>query len=206
MRLGNRAGMTLTELLRVAAIVTGVPSGAYVGAKNKALALDCQTKLRQISLALMDYVFEYGRLPRAAFYPENAAKDQDSIKVILGPHGASSKLFVCPSAPQVLEDKGLTFLWNDRFSGQRQEAVPDAGKQWLLVEINAIREIPLAEMGENKPSDEMLAKLNQVPAAHPHGYNVLYVDGHVASTDKLPRIEVPRTGGPEQEEGAGSRP
>lgn len=192
MRFGNRSGMTLTEILLVTAIVTGVPSGAYVKAKNKALAVACSSNMRQMSLALMDYVFENDRLPQAAFYPENSATDKDSIRVILRPHGGSDKLFVCPAAPKGLQEKGLTFLWNDRHSGKRQESVPGAGKKWLMVEINAIREIPLEEMGKNRPSDDVLSKLKQIPAAHPGGYNVLYVDGHVAVADKLPRVEVPK--------------
>ncbi len=192
MRFGNRSGMTITELLLVTVIVTGVPSGAYVKVKNKAHAIDCQSRMRQISLALMDYVFEKDRLPQAAFYPENPAVDKDSIRVILKPHGGSDKLFVCPAAPKGLQEKGLTFLWNDRFNGKRQESVPEAGKKWLMVEINAIREISLEEMGKNRPSDDVLSKLKRIPAAHPGGYNVLYVDGHVAAAEKLPRVEVPK--------------
>jgi len=159
-------GFTLIELLAVVAIVSSIPAGSYANAKRRALELNCQHNLRQISLALQMFTLSNGTLPQASFYPENPAKDKDSIIVILKSYGGSPALFVDPGAPEELQKSGLTYIWNDTFNGKDPDRIPNASKEWLMIEMCAVSK--------------------NVPAAHRNGYNILYVDGHVAWTNKKP--------------------
>jgi len=167
-RIKKSGGFMLAELLLVTAIVTSIPTGAYMLVKNRALELNCRNNLRQINMALQMFILTNDKLPSAAFYPKNAAGDKNSIRVILKSYGASKGLFIDPAAPEKLKKLGLTYLWNDTFNGRRPGKVPDASKQWLMIDMSAVS--------------------NDVPAAHRGGYNVLYVDGHVGWTDKRPKF------------------
>ena len=80
-----------------------------------------------------------------------------------------SELFICPSAPGELAEKGLTFLWNDRCSGKTIRQIKNPKKTWLMIEINAV-------------SDDR-------PPPHPGGYNILYADLQTIKTEKeLPKV------------------
>ncbi len=164
--LTNRAGFTATELLVVATIVGGVSSAAFVNVKDKAKQTECQNNLKQISMALRMHEMTSGKLPKADFFPDDPKKGKDSIRVIL--KGYPAKLFVCPSTPEEISKKGLTFLWNDKCSGKPSHRIKKAGKTWLLIEINAVSD--------------------KVPAPHPGGYNILYADLQTVKAEKeLPK-------------------
>ena len=167
-RLKNSAGFTVTELLIVTAIVTSIPTGTYVHAKKKALEINCQHNLRQINMALQMFIMTNGKLPSAAFYPKDSARQKDSIAVILKSYGASKGVFICPAAPEQLEKLGLTYLWNDALNGQRPETIRDASKQWLMMDMTAVSP--------------------DVPPPHPSGYTVLYADGQVRWTKDRPKF------------------
>ncbi len=163
---GGRAGFTATELLTVAAIVTSVSTAAYVKVKDKAKQTACTSNLRQVGLALRMFEMTEGKLPDAAFFPAKPRKDKNSIRVIM--KDCNEKLFVCPAAPDELAKEGLTFVWNDKCSGKASHRIKDAGKTWLMIEINAVSD--------------------KVPAPHPGGYNVLYADLQTVKTVKeLPK-------------------
>jgi prepilin-type N-terminal cleavage/methylation domain-containing protein len=180
----SRSGFTATELLTVAAIVTSVSTAAYVNVKDRAKETACRNNLRQIGQALLMMEMTHGRLPDAAFFPSKPKKDKDSIVVIM--KNCNSKLFVCPSAPEELAKKGLTFIWNDKCSGKASHRIKDAKKTWLMVEVNAVSD--------------------KVPAPHPHGYNVLYADLQTIKTVKeLPKdlVELVKKMGEKEEAGKG---
>lgn len=59
-----------------------------------------------------------GVYPNAKFYSENPLKDSRSIVRILEPYGIKGKIFICPTAPPALTEKGLTYLWNDELNGK----------------------------------------------------------------------------------------
>ena len=63
-----------------------------------------------------------------------------------------------------LQEKGLTYIYNDAISGK--SSFRDPSKKWVLIEFNCV----------HKDS----------PHPHPGGYNVLFADGHVQTTKRLP--------------------
>ncbi len=161
-----RKGFTLTELALVTALVSAVPASSYVRVKRKALQTKCVSNLRSIGQAIQMYKMENGRYPKAAFYPKNPAKDADSIRVVLADQGAGDKrLWICPSLPDQLAKKGLTFVYNDAVGGKTRVDKP--GSTWLLIEFNCVT--------------------HKAPFPHPDGYNILYADGSVKTTKKLPK-------------------
>ncbi len=173
--LRSNKGYTVLELLLVAGIITSIPVGAYIGAKNMALEIKCLNNLKQIGMAVEMFCMETGRFPKAVFFPENPNTDKGSIKVILS-SGASGEVFICPMAPESLKKAGLTYLWNDLCSNKERRKVHGASKTWLVTDINAVKEL----LGDGKGDKGLRKKLEKIPPAHRGGYNVLYVDGHVS--------------------------
>ncbi len=159
-------GFSLTEVMLVAAIVSSIPTGAYVRARQRALQLQCSSNLQQIGKAIIMYYYTEGYYPKAKFFPRNPLKDPDSIVTILDSAGSGipREMWICPSAPDALRKKGLTFVYNDRFAGRR--ALKNPTKAWLMIEVNCVS--------------------RRVPAPHPGGYNILFADGHVITTRTLP--------------------
>ena len=154
-------GFTLVEVLAVAAIVSSIPMSSFQRAKDKASETECKHNLRQIGQMLNGYYFENGFYPKAAFYPKDPNKGEDSIKTIIG---GPKPFWVCPSLPAKMQEKGLTFIYNDAIAGKRSLDNPD--KKWVLIETNCV----------NKNS----------PHPHPGGFNILFADGHVISSKRLP--------------------
>ena len=164
--LANKAGFTVTELLMAVTIVTSVSSAAFVNVKDKAKQTQCQNNLKQIGMALRMHEMTNGKLPKSAFFPDDPKKGKDSIRVIL--KGYPAKLFKCPSAPEEIAKKGLTFVWNDKCSGKPSHRIKKSKETWLMMEVNAVSD--------------------KVPAPHPGGYNILYADMQTIKTEKeLPK-------------------
>jgi len=162
------AGFTTIEILAAAAIVSGGYAGygnALAKAKNKAVEIQCTSNLKQVAQALQMYEMMEGRLPNAKFFPKEPRKDPRSLLKILGPQYA--KFLVCPSMPEKLQKRGLTFLWNDKYSGKPLSSVPKPTKTWLMI--------------------EMSAAFPEVPPPHRGGFLVLYADMHVAWTNEIPK-------------------
>ncbi|NOY82131.1 MAG: DUF1559 domain-containing protein [Kiritimatiellaeota bacterium] len=159
-------GFSLTEVMLVAAIVSSIPTGAYVRARQRALQLQCMNNLQQIGKAILMYYYTEGYYPKAKFFPKNPLKDPDSIVTVLESAGSGipREMWVCPAAPDPLRKKGLTFVYNDQFAGR--QALKNPSRAWLLIEVNCVSK--------------------RVPAPHPGGYNILFADGHVITTRTLP--------------------
>lgn len=157
---------TLSEIMAVSAIVTSIPAGAYVRAKQKAIELQCKRNLQQIGQAIIMYEMGQGHYPDAKFFPEKPAKDPKSIMQIMKNAGAGlpKTMWICPAAPTQLSQKQLTFVYNDTFAGRT--ALREPSRAWLLIEVNCVS--------------------NKVPPPHPGGYNILFADGHVVTTRQLP--------------------
>lgn len=158
-----RAGFTLTELAMVTALMSSIPTASYVKVKQRALQTKCVSNLRNIGQALMMYKMDEGCFPKAAFYPKRPTKDATSIRVMLANQGAGdARLWCCPSMPDRLQKKGLTFVYNDALGGKNNAS----SKTWVLIEFTCISK--------------------KAPPPHPSGYNILYADGSVRTTRKLP--------------------
>lgn len=156
-------GFTVTELVIVTGIVTSMGSGGYSGVKDRARRVQCQHNLRQISMELRMYEMTNGGLPNAKFYPKNPREDGRSILKMLPGYERS---MVCPVMPPGLKQKGLTFLWNDRYSGKPLSAIRNASQTWLMI--------------------EMTASTKNAPAPHQGGFNVLCGDLQVRHWKKVP--------------------
>lgn len=153
-------GFTLIEVMTVAAIVTSMESNSYQGVMDKTKALKCQNNLRQIGLVLMTM----GELPDADFYPEGDPKTDPKSLVVLTKDSLPEEIFVCPTSPRALADRGLTYLWNDRLNGRNMIG---AGKTWVMIEMNCVTENPVAP--------------------HSGKYNVLFTDGTVKELATPPK-------------------
>ncbi len=168
-------GFTALELMAVAAIVGGIysaSSSAYIRARQKGLETQCAQNLRQVALLIQMYEMENGKLPNAAFFPKDPRAGTDSLSVILGRDAKT--LLVCPSVPDEFQANGLTFLWNDRWSGKPLSSIPDPRNAWLLVEVSAAN--------------------TEVPAPHRGGYNVLYADLQVRWSPTRPPLDKEKVG------------
>ena len=155
-------GFTLTEIAVVTALVSSVPAASYVRAKKKAYQTQCANNLMNIGRMLMMYQLENDCYPKAAFYPKDPAKGQDSIRVILG---GDPRLWICPGLPKKIQQKGLSFVYNTNIAGKRNLRNPH--KKWVLIEVNCVSK--------------------KAPPPHPGGYNILFADGHVIASKVLPR-------------------
>jgi len=152
----------LIEILAVATIIAAMPSSSYQNVKKKAHQVTCTNNLTQIGQLLRMYELENDSYPKAAFYPKDPRKGDDSIRALLG---GPDKLWTCPGLPDKLKEQGLTFVYNDAIGGKRSLANPS--KKWVLIEFNCVS--------------------GKSPHPHPGGYNILFADGHVISSKRLPR-------------------
>ena len=163
--LKNTRGFTATELLLVTSLLSSIPVSGYVGAKNKALQIECLSNLRAIGAAVESFVAENDVYPDAKFFPEEPLKDSRSIVRIMEPYGLKGKVFVCSTAPPTFVKKGLAYLWNDEFSGKNPAQIRNPSATWLMIDITAL--------------DERIS-------SHSGGYNILYADGHQAWSSTPP--------------------
>ncbi|MCH2176483.1 MAG: hypothetical protein MK193_12225 [Lentisphaeria bacterium] len=151
-------GFTLVEVAAVTAIVSSLPSSSYSGVKKQAEQIKCQSQLRSIGQQIAMNSMMGGN-PKASFYPKNS-NARDSIKKQLG---GASKLWICPTMPDKLKKTGLTYIYNSNLSGKESR---NPSKDWILIEMTAVSK--------------------KAPFPHPKGFNILYADGHVESSKKLP--------------------
>ncbi len=162
----RQRAFSLVEIMAVSAIVTSIPAAQYAKAKQKAHETECRHNLQQIGQMIKMYQLSEGEYPKAVFYPERALKDDNSIVRVLEDAGYNVPrgMWTCPSAPEVLAKRGLTFVYNEKFGGRT--SLKNPGRAWLLIEINCVS--------------------RKVSKPHPGGYNVLCADGRVMTTNVLP--------------------
>jgi len=165
----KKKAFTVVELLVVTTIITGAGTGAfsYKDAMDKAKQTACMHNLKQVAFGLQMYELEHGRLPDAKFFPKKPLKDKRSILKFLKGY---EKSLICPTMPDKIKKKGLTFIWNDEVSGMPLDRIKDKAKTWLLVEMTA-------------------ATPKAAPPPHRDGYNVLYANWQVKWTKKPPKLK-----------------
>ena len=162
-RLSRRAAFTLVEVMVVMTIMTSQANN-YGDVRKIAYQKTCENNLRQIYQALLMQDMENGTLPKAAFFPKRPKADPRSLVKILGPSFAAS--LVCPVFPAAIKEKGLTYIYNDELGGQMIDQIPNPRETWLVTEMNAVSD--------------------KIPMPHPGGFLILYADGHIQATKKIP--------------------
>ncbi|MGM0493596.1 MAG: H-X9-DG-CTERM domain-containing protein, partial [Armatimonadota bacterium] len=85
-----------------------------------------------------------------------------------------SQMFICPASPQAIQQRGISYVYNDRLGGKVPDQIPNPAGTWLMMDINVVSD--------------------QVPPAHNGGCNVLFVDGHVKwyPASQLPKFSLPQ--------------
>jgi len=170
----KRGGFTMAEVLVVTGILTGLGGGAFMGVNEMAHRTTCQQHLRQIGMAIQMMTMTGDPLPRAWFYPpdEHPNRDQYHLAKVLASQ-VPAQMFICPSAPQSIQERGICYIYNDKLGGKVADELGDASRIWMLMDINVVSD--------------------QVPPAHNGGCNVLFVDGHVKwyPASQLPKFTLP---------------
>ncbi|MFW6156293.1 MAG: prepilin-type N-terminal cleavage/methylation domain-containing protein [Armatimonadota bacterium] len=177
---GRRLGFTAVEVLAVAGILTGLGGNAFVGSTSKAHQTACQQHLRQIGMAVQMRTMTGEPLPRAWFYPPDPphrTRNQYHLANVMSSE-VPSQMFICPASPQAIQQRGISYVYNDQLGGKVPDQIPNPAGTWLMMDINVV-------------SDE-------VPPAHNGGCNVLFVDGHVKW---YPASQLPKFSLPQQNEG-----
>jgi hypothetical protein len=146
--------------MTAATIMAGLETSQFTHVQDQAKVLVCQNNLRQLGTVLMTM----DPLPEAAFYPKDDPKTDPKSLLVLLKDKVSPEMLVCSTAPKALQEKGLTFLWNDKLNGR---SLTMTEKTWVMVEMNCLAD-------------------NPVPP-HKGKYHVLYSDGSVKAVDKPPQ-------------------
>lgn len=173
-RIVFRPGFTLIELLVVVAII-GIliamllPAVNYVRAR--AQAIQCQSNLRQIGLAMQTYLDSQGtkgRYPDAATLP-SLTPDRESLAVILLPFlDENAAVFKCPGDQEYFAKEGISYEYNmSRFAKKTL-------KEALLGSRSGKQTRPTSEYWIVHDFDNFHG-----PEGEEGSYNYLYVDGHV---------------------------
>ncbi len=160
-RHGRRRGFTVAEVLVVTGILTGLGGNAFVGTTSKAHQTACAQHLKQIGLAIQMRTMAGEPLPRAWFYPPDPphpARNTYHLAHVMSSE-VPAQMFVCPSAPRQIQQRGICYVYNDKLGGKVPDTVSNPSTTWLMMDVNMVTE--------------------EVPAPHNGGCNVLFVDGHV---------------------------
>ncbi len=147
----------MIKVLMVVILASAAMAAIYYVLNEMRVAKACSEQLLRIYKALELYELDRGALPTLAYFPDDAFEDPDSLMVALTPFGIDHATAICPSSPGILEDIGLTYIWNVRLNGQKLSQTGEP--QWMLVEMSALSA--------------------DVPAPHMGRYNVLYTDGTI---------------------------
>ncbi|MBN1446188.1 MAG: prepilin-type N-terminal cleavage/methylation domain-containing protein [Candidatus Omnitrophica bacterium] len=169
-------GFTLIEISAVAAIVSTLSVGTYLGVQ-KGKERECCNNLMQIHKAAYMFEMDNGFLPSAKFFPSSES-DTRGIHYMLAQYGAVKGVMFCPSLPEQLNKYGTNYIWNDTLSGKSMDSAPSS--TWLMTEMTAV----------NK----------RIGSPHMGGFAVLFAGGNAQITQRVSFPETEEAQKPVQEE------
>jgi prepilin-type N-terminal cleavage/methylation domain-containing protein/prepilin-type processing-associated H-X9-DG protein len=126
------AGFTLIELLVVIAIVgltLGLLLPAIMSSRTTARRMQCQSQLRQVGLALSQYVDLHGkRYPDAALLPSVTPNRPSVAKLLSNLTEDNQEVFNCPADEYYYPREGLSYEYSARLPGKtRKQALMRRG-------------------------------------------------------------------------------
>lgn len=212
MRKNKTRGVAFADAIRLAyglAYLSGLGAMAWYDfgtvdrMRNADLKDQCKANLTQIGKALDLYVKDNGgKFPAMPMYPlKDPNKDYPPSRLkllgvdsppnllkILRSRIRDDETFVCPSAPDALQQWDLTYVWNEALNGRPRASLTPAelSATWIVADIEALyAALPRGNLAVYQMTPDM------VPAPHVRGYNILYADGRVKWSSVPPRIHVP---------------
>jgi prepilin-type processing-associated H-X9-DG protein len=136
--------------------------GYFYDMSNPAMVAGCHDNLTRIWQAMQQYAKAHdGKVPDACFYPDpdNTTWQKPSFDKLLG--FAGQPTMICPGSGDELKAYGLTYLWNERWSGKPLAQIPNPSKEWLVMDLIGLNPYVAGRIGHNG------------------GAQVLYADGHI---------------------------
>jgi prepilin-type processing-associated H-X9-DG protein/prepilin-type N-terminal cleavage/methylation domain-containing protein len=178
MRTRHTEGFTLVELLVVIAIIGCLVSlmlPSLQAIRARADTLKCVSNMRQIGVSVDLYVTDHSEhTPVIEPWPSQpvyASTDgAQTLIQALGPYGVTTAVLQCPSdmkGPNYYAKEGSSYQWFPMASGQNAQAIKTV---WM----------------NNQNNTMTMSKLFlafDYSAVHNGGSNVLFGDGHVATSN-----------------------
>jgi prepilin-type N-terminal cleavage/methylation domain-containing protein/prepilin-type processing-associated H-X9-DG protein len=185
-------GFTLVELLVVVSIVgvlIGLLLPAVQAARESARRTQCISNLRQIGLAIDQYVDRQGargKFPDCANLTKTQPTDRPSLMEVIGPYceiadatKEKSELFHCPSDRDYPNKEDATTFYETYFEADDTSYEYDARRAANKTRL----QILMRDDNEPRSSTRVWIVFDCVPFHGPPGEdgsrNFLYLDGHV---------------------------
>lgn len=171
LKLLNNIGFVMIDILLVSSIVGIIPISVYLVAMKSAKGAECLSNLKNIYIGLQLYESDFEKMPDAKFYPESATTDPRSIINILGRYVDDPRVYICPSMPDELKKRSLTYIWNDSYNNNFLDTLRNKSSSWVMTDMTIVD--------------------IKIPPPHQGSFNVLFLDGHAEGVKE--RIEMTPT-------------
>ncbi|NLO05152.1 MAG: DUF1559 domain-containing protein [candidate division WS1 bacterium] len=194
------AGFTLIELLVVIAIIAilaAILFPVFARAREKARQSSCLSNMKQLSLAVLQYVQDYDErwhrhyfaMPSALAQPDGSAPTSDFIWThMIYPYVNNVQVFHCPSNPEDMTFRSASsynYSFNYHgaglFNHRKLAEINHPAEKLVYVDGGSYIASPFSSPGANPdlrtdPGGHYY--IDAVKAWHNDGCNVAYADGH----------------------------
>ena len=193
MKKNERTGFTLIELLVVIAIIAILASilfPVFARARENARRASCQSNLKQIALAQMQYAQDYDeKLVPSAVYDNPKGLGYGTWMYVLQPYIKSVQIFTCPSVSNAVysgtpntTQNNTGYAYYNYVQGQALAVIDTPASLAMFADAGVLPTPPYAANDHyySMNWDETVGD-NGVPpdAAHFDGANIAFADGHV---------------------------